>query len=285
MTSHQYAFLTVFLWSTSYIATNVIMNTFTAGPLALLRCIVATVILVTAMRVKRIPFPAKCEFPHFLLTGLLGLSLYTVLFNNGTKLLNPTTSCIIIATVPVIVALLARFILGERLAIAGWVAIGMAFAGVIVINLWDGSMEANEGILRAGAAAVLLALFNIVQRKLSARLLSLQIITMSFLAASLELCWFIPELASQIRYAPTEHTLTAIYMGIFPSGLGYLLWIKAIAIADRTSQVTNYMFLMPFLSLLLELLFLRQLPSIGTIVGGLFILSGLMIFTFAGKAK
>ena len=53
----------------------------------------------------------------------------------------------------------------------------------------------------------------------------------------------------------------------------------ALAATRKTSSVTNYMFLMPFLSLMLEYLFIGTLPDAAVFAGGGVILLSLVLFT------
>ncbi|MFA5468405.1 MAG: hypothetical protein WC224_05030, partial [Sphaerochaetaceae bacterium] len=60
--------------------------------------------------------------------------------------------------------------------------------------------------------------------------------------------------------------------------IGFILWAEALATAKQMSDVTNFMFLTPLLSALLEFLIIGDVPDSGTIVGGATILLGLALF-------
>lgn len=62
-------------------------------------------------------------------------------------------------------------------------------------------------------------------------------------------------------------------LGIFSSAIAYVAWAKAFAKAKQTSQVSNYMFITPFLTSLLGLL-IAEVPDQSTLVGGTIILFG-----------
>ncbi len=67
--------------------------------------------------------------------------------------------------------------------------------------------------------------------------------------------------------APLSQLGVVLFLGVFPSALAYLPWAKALACAARTSTATNYMYLTPFLALLLEYLIIAETPGPGTFVG------------------
>jgi drug/metabolite transporter (DMT)-like permease len=72
---------------------------------------------------------------------------------------------------------------------------------------------------------------------------------------------------------------TAI-MGVFSSAIAYVSWSIAFAKANKASQVSNYMFVTPFLASVLGFLIASEVPNRQTLIGGTIILIGLLIFNF-----
>lgn len=290
-TPHIYAFFTVLLWSSAYVYTKVALEHFSGPVLGFLRCAVASGVLVLVMLLKRAPAPKAADLPKLALSGALGFALYLLAFNKGSESLNPTTSCIIISTAPIISAVIARFYLGEKIGPAGWCAVLVAFGGVLVLMLWDGSLAGSSNPARLDGigwmllAALLISLYNIMQRRLSRRYGALQITACSFLAGALLLAWLFPETLKELRAAPASQLAVALFLGVFPSALAYLLWARALACAPQTGTVTNYMYLTPFLALLLEYVVIADLPGPGTFIGGGIILGSLVLFGKAGRAE
>ena len=60
-----------------------------------------------------------------------------------------------------------------------------------------------------------------------------------------------------------------------------MAWAKAFSLAEKTSQVSNYMFLTPFLAALLDF----RIPDKATCIGGGIILFGVLIFNFGGNFR
>lgn len=283
--SQIFAFLTVLFWSSAYVFTKVALQHYSFSSLAFLRCAIAAVCLGGVVLAKRSPFPGRSALPRFLLAGATGFALYILIFNKGSATLNPTTSCIVISTSPIITAFLAQAAFGEKLRRAGWYAIALAFCGILVMTLWDGSLLLSGGIAWIFAAAVLISVYNLLQRSLSRRYSALTVTTYSFLAATLLLLPFSPEAVAQMRDASTAQLVLAAFLGVCPSAAAYLCWAKALAHAPSTGAVSNYMFLTPFLALLLDYAVTGQLPGTATFVGGAIILSGLWLFVAAERKK
>ena len=273
----------VALWSSAYVFTKVALGYYSVSALALLRCAVASVCLGTVLVLQRKSFPGAAAVPLFFVSGAAGFALYILAFNKGSETLNPTTCCILISTAPIITALLARVWFRETLARLQWAAICMAFCGILVMTLWDGELAVSGGAFWALAAAVLMSVYNIVQRFLTRRFEPLLVTAYSFFAATLLLAPFLPEAVAEIRGAAAPQVWLVVFLGICPSAAAYLLWAKALSLAPSTGSVANYLFLTPFLALLLEYVVTGGLPGGATFVGGAVIMASLVVFLRAGR--
>lgn len=264
--SHCYALCAVLLWSSAYVFTKVALASFTPATLGFLRCAVAALALLclAARRAK----PAARDWPVFLLSGILGFSLYLWLFNTGQAGLTAATSCALISTAPLITAVMAAGLLRERLRPSGWLALALAFAGVLILTLWDGRLSLNDGIFWTLGAAVCISGYNLLQRRYAGRCGTLTLTAWSFVCAALTLSPFAPEAVRRFCLAPWTHCCAVVFLGLFPSALAYLLWAKALALAESTGTVAAYMFLTPLFSFLLGYAVLAEMPGPGTFAAG-----------------
>lgn len=276
--SHCCALCAVVLWSSAYVFTKVALASFTPATLAFLRCAVAALALlcVAARRAK-----SSCrarDWPVFLLSGVLGFSLYLWLFNTGQAGLTAATSCVLISTAPLITAVMAAALLHERLRPSGWLALALAFAGVLILMLWDGTLSLNDGIFWSLGAAACISGYNLLQRRHAGRCGTLTLTAWSFACAALTLSPFAPEAVRRFCLAPWTHCCAVVFLGLFPSALAYLLWAKALSLAKSAGTAAAYMFLTPLFSLLLGYAVLAEVPGPGTFAGGAVILAGLALF-------
>lgn len=276
--SHCCALCAVVLWSSAYVFTKVALASFTPATLAFLRCAVAALALlcVAARRAK-----SSCrarDWPVFLLSGVLGFSLYLWLFNTGQAGLTAATSCVLISTAPLITAVMAAALLHERLRPSGWLALALAFTGVLILMLWDGTLSLNDGIFWSLGAAVCISGYNLLQRRHAGRCGTLTLTAWSFACAALTLSPFAPEAVRRFCLAPWTHCCAVVFLGLFPSALAYLLWAKALSLAKSAGTAAAYMFLTPLFSLLLGYAVLAEVPGPGTFAGGAVILAGLALF-------
>ncbi|HCB2208301.1 TPA: DMT family transporter [Citrobacter farmeri] len=282
--SQFYAFLTVAIWSSAYVYTKVALLTFSATALGLLRCGVATLCLMTLLTFYRQLTVKWRHIPVFMLSGASGFSLYFIAFNTGSLSLNPTTASIIIALCPIISALLALVVFKEKLRTSQWLATLTAFSAVLFISLQEGSLLISQGIIWMLGAAALLALYNVIQRRMNRQISALQMTAYSFLFGTVMLLGYAPDALSELHDAPSGAIALVIYLGLFPGAVAYITWGKALSLAENTGQVTNWMFLTPCLALLLEYVVTDSYPGKATLAGGIIILICLLCFLRKNKS-
>ncbi len=132
-----------------------------------MRYLAASAALIAVLLVKKTAPPAKADWKWFALGGAVGFFLYMLAFNKGCETVTAATASVVIATVPVLTALMARFIHGERLKPYQWAAMAVEFLGVALLTLMDGVFSVNAGLLYLLGASVLLSAFNLLQRRLT----------------------------------------------------------------------------------------------------------------------
>ncbi|MDL2314459.1 DMT family transporter [Desulfovibrio sp. OttesenSCG-928-C14] len=280
--SHYYAFSAVLLWSVTYVFTRICLQAFSYITLGFWRCLIASLVFVVVLKARGLALlPARKDYPIFILSGAVGFALYLIFFNIGLESLNSSTSCIIISTTPILSAILALFMFSEKLPPAAWLALGLAFIGIVALSLWDGPFNLNLGIFWTLGAALTLSLYNIVQRYCSRNYDPVQITAYSFFTGTLLLAFCLPSAITDMLNAPFKYQAIIAFMGIFPSAIAYLFWAKALAMASSTSSVVNHLFLSPFAASALGYLVMDERIQMGTVVGGIIVLLGLALFSLA----
>ena len=258
---HFYAITTIIFWALAFVFTRLALQYFNVYTLSFLRYLATSITLLIIICFIKINKPKKKDLPTFILSGALGFFIYVNLFNKGTALVSAATSSIVIAMVPVFTALLATFFYKEKLKIYQWFAIGIEFIGILVLTLMNGSLSINEGVLWLLIAALSLAAYNVIQRKLTKTYSALESSTYSIFFATIMLCIFLPNSISKAIHAPLIQILYVLILGIFSSSIAYIAWAKAISIAEKTTYVSNYMFVTPFLTTILGFIIIGEIPD------------------------
>ena len=278
------AFITVFFWASSFPLTKIVQEVLSPYSMASVRCLIASILLLILGKFLHIRKPKKEDIMLFALSGACGFGVYLLLFNTGLLTLTSATSSIIIAITPIITAVIASFFYNEKINIIGWICICAAFSGVLVLLLWDGVLSINVGMIWTLCAAFIFCGYNIANRILAKKgYTSVEIVTYSILSAAIMLAILLPRGLRELSIAEAKHIFALIYLAAVPSALSFILWGKALNYAERTSEVTNFMFFTPLLSTIMGFIFLKEMPNMGTFLGGTIIITSIVIFNFRGK--
>lgn len=275
---HFYAIITIIFWAMAFVFTRLALQYFDVYTLSFLRYLSASLTLLIIICFMKINKPKKEDFITYLLSGCIGFFIYVILFTKGTGMVTSATGSIVIAMVPVFTAFLASFFYKEKLKTYQWFAIGIEFIGILVLTLMNGTFSINEGVLWLLVAALCLATYNLLQRKLTKKYSAIEASTYSIFIGTLFLCIFLPSAIEPTIHAPIEHIIYVLILGIFSSALAYIAWAKAISMAEKTTYVSNYMFVTPFLTTILGFVMMGEIPDKATVLGGIIILIGLFIF-------
>lgn len=275
---HIYASITILFWSLPYVLTKLSSPYFTPFSLAFVRFAVASLTLIPFALIAKVKPPRLHDVPWFFASGGMGFFLYMIVFNTGNPLVTAATGSIVITSVPVLTAVLARVFYKERLKTYQWVAVGIEFAGIVMLLLIGDSFSFNIGVLWLTLGSVLLSSYNLLQRRISRTYTPLQTAVYSIFAGTLLLCVFAPSAIGQFRQAPVIVHIYIIVMGVLSSAVAYVTWTIALAKAEKTSYASNYMFITPFLTTICGAVLGHEVPGWSTVLGGIVIFSGVLLF-------
>ncbi len=279
------ALLTVLLWAASFPAIAVALRGFDPAPLATVRFIGASAALLVIARIAGIGLPHRSDVPRIAAIGLVGIAAYNLLLNLGQTTVSAGTTVLLINTNPILTAILARFLLGERLRPAGWLGILIAFAGAALITLSRGgwSFDVERGTVYLLAAALCFALQWVLQKPLLAHYRPLAVATWVIWVGTFLLLPFAPAGFRQLAAAPADAIAATVFLALGPAALAYAVWAYALA-HFAVGRATSLLYLVPPVSLLIAYALLGEVPGVWTLAGGVLTLSGVIIVNTLGRA-
>lgn len=253
------------------------------GQVALLRFGTASIVLALYALATRMRLPKREDLGRIALAGVLGITIYHVALNYGEVTVESGAASLIIAAGPVFTALLSAAFLRERLSFLGWVGIGIAFAGVAVISV-SGSrgLEFSPGALLLLLSAVVTAAYFIVSKPGLKKYSAIEYTAYAIWAGTLPMLVFLPGLMKQMPVAEPSATIAIVYLGIFPAAIAYVLWSYALA-RMSASLLSTFLYLSPVLAMGIAWVWLGELPTWLTLVGGLVAILGVVIVQTKGK--
>ncbi len=277
-----YATITIFSWGIGNVLTRVALRSFSPFAVGFWRYAIAAVLLAALAAAKKIGPPAKADLPWFVLSGFTGFAFYVLAYNMGYVTVTAATGSVISATVPLITAALARLVFKETLGAVRWCAVLLQFSGIVAIALPGGHFSVSEGVLWMLLSALSLSVYNLLQRKMTERYSALQCSIYSIFCGAAMLAVFAPRAVRELSHTRADAVFAVGFLGIFASAVAFLCWTKALSLADKASQVSNFMFITPIISTAIEIALFRELPDAATWLGGAVILLGALLF---GKGR
>jgi len=249
-----------------------------------IRLTVSALVLATlALRERRrgiLPSPSL-RFHEVLLYSLVISAIYNVCFLLGMAKTTPGNTALIIATVPMWTALIARIFLGEQLAWLGWGGLLTALCGTVIVALQKGDAAVGTehliGNMTILGAALLWAGGTVYSRKLLPRISSMQLsASAAVLALPVHLLLSIGHWEGTGPALQTPSLwLMILYSGTLSSGLALPLWNFGVrhAGAAHAAVIQN---LIPLIAIVAAWASRGDPVTIPQIWGGILILGGLI---------
>jgi drug/metabolite transporter (DMT)-like permease len=256
--------LAVCFWAGAFIAGKIGLRTASPLTLTYARFLVAVVCLFLYARFRGISLRiAGRAWWDMLLLGLVGMTGYHLLFFQALRHTTAIKAAMIGATNPLMSAWLAALFLGERLGGRRILLILTALVGVLLtISNWHPALLVRQGpsagdVLMA-AAVLCWAVYAILVRRLVRRFDPIVTTFYSFLCCVLILTPFQGlEIVRHGLAVDREGWLAILYMGVFPTFIGYLVQQQAIKHLG-VSRAALFINLVPVLVMVLAVVVLGE---------------------------
>jgi drug/metabolite transporter (DMT)-like permease len=280
--AYLYAALVVLIWSTvasvfkiSLRYLSYLQLLFYASFISLL---ILFIILIFQNKLSLLKKYSKKDYLHSALLGFLNPFLYYIVLFKAYSLLPAQQAISLNYTWAIQIVLLSIPLLKQRVSFKSVLAIIISYIGILIISTRGDILVLRVtnlyGVLLALGSAVIWALFwiyNIKDKRDEVVKLFL-----NFLFGFIFI--FIAIVFSKRLIIPKIPGVTgAVYIGLFEMGITFVLWLKALKLSKTTAQVSNLIYLTPFLSLLIINITVGEKILISTIIGLILIVMGIIM--------
>jgi drug/metabolite transporter (DMT)-like permease len=269
---------TLLLWSSAFVAIRSATPHFSTPGMTLARLLIAAITLAALAPLVGLRRPARTDVRRLVACGLTGMVGYQFLLNAGERTIDASTANILVNTSPVLATVLAWILLAQRPHANNWIGLGLGLTGATAIAVTHRATPAAslDAVLILGAAAAQ-ALFFVLQRPLLDRYTGFEVTTYATWIGALVALPAAGELAGDLTSSAQPAALASIvFLGVGPSAVGFLTW----AYAQRRVSVaaaTSTLYLAPPITAVLGWIMLAETPGPATVLGGLLVISGVVI--------
>lgn len=277
----------VAFWGASFVSMRVVVSELSPSVGVWTRILLGMpVLLFAAIHRGDFRLPAKKDLPALILVGFLGILLQQSIQFEGMKTAGAANAAWMIAGTPALVALMGHFFLKERMSFSGIAGMGISALGVLlVLGLGTrGNNLFSPSASRLGDALMILsalnwALFQILSRGLMLRLRpAFAIFWLNAIAlcmASVPILWNPASLGQLLSLSPRAWG-ALLFLGIFCSGLCYMLWYDGLSVLSA-ARVSAFQFFQPLVGAVAAYIMIGERFTWYLAVGGAMILLGVQM--------
>jgi drug/metabolite transporter (DMT)-like permease len=270
--------ISLVVWSSAFVGIRAAGDDFSPGALAFGRLAVAAIVLGSIVVARREPLPHLRDLPPVALCGLLWLGAYSVLLNAAERRVDAGTAAMLVNVGPILIALLAGWLLAEGFPAALFAGCAIAFAGVAVIatSTSGGGGSGSLGVLFCLLAALGYAGGVVTQKVALRRVSALQTVFLASVTAALACSWAAPGLVREAGDAQGSNVAWVVYLGVFPTAIGFVTWAYALARTDA-GRLAATTYLVPAIAILIGWALLGETPPSFAFLGGAVCLVGVVV--------
>jgi drug/metabolite transporter (DMT)-like permease len=274
--------LVCLIWGLNFSVTKYAIEQIPPLPFTAIRFAAASVLLWVILRLAEGPRPLPPGgLKKLVVLGVVGNTLYQLVFTIGLARTTATNSALILSTVPTVVALFAGALGLERITPKMWLGIALGTCGVVIVIATRGvgfDVKTLPGDLLTVLAVLCWAGYTVNLRRVPGGISPLRVTTITTIAGTpglllagapgvLRLSW------SSIR---TEAWLSLVYAAVFSLVVAYLLWNRSVKAVGGT-RTAIYMCITPLFAVIGAWILLGERPHLLQGLGAILIVAGVLL--------
>lgn len=275
----------VTFWGISFIATKIALDELAPLSIIFLRLILASILLsiLAVYSNKKLDLSWKNHGSIFILALIAAFHLWIQV--TGMQYTTAANTGWIIGTAPIFMAIVGYIAFKESLSPMRIFGILLAFFGLLLlISKGDFSsidLLSNKGDFLILASAFTWSIYSAVNKKISLTYSPLLTVLFLFLMMAVIISPF--SISSQsiqsVIALSTKSWIAILFLGVFCSGVAYVLWAQALKEMDSV-RVGAFLYFEPFVTVFAAWLILSEEITFLMIVSGVVITLGVLLVNF-----
>lgn len=271
----SFIIIAVILMASCFVGIRAALIDYSPIEIGVLRFAVSSIALLLITVPRKINLPNKKDYLHFALLGLV-LFISLIAVNYGTRTITAGETTLILSTSQLLQVLLAYLFLNETISSRFLSGLFCCFLGVAIIAFQNSfGLSFNLGVVFVLVAAITNAIYFVLQKPLLKKYRPLEVISYSNWIATLMLLPFGNGVINAVSMAKASSTIAVTYIGI-AAVIANIFWSKTLAKIDA-SKAAVFLYTIPVITIIIGFLWLRELPSLISCLGGAIILGGVIL--------
>ncbi len=286
------ALVAILFWSTMSSAFKISLRFISFDLLIFWSAIIGLLALTLILAFnKEISFKQQFTKRNILRSAVMGFFnpfLYYLVLLKAYSLLEAQVAGILNYTWPIVLVLLSVPFLKQKIPFYSFFALFISFVGIIIIGT-DGNpyaMQITEpfGIFLALLSAFFWAIYWILNLKDEKRK-SEEKIFLNLLFGLVYIAVYLLVKGVEIEMPNWQTIVGAIYIGMFELSISFVIWLNALKLSSNTAKVSNLVYLSPFVALFWIRLTVGEEIHFSTVIGLIFIVSGILVQQLLSERK
>lgn len=283
-TTDLFMLLITLIWAINFSFVKIALDEF--SPLAFngIRLAFASIILVFVLFISKqgVGVPRK-DIGKVVVLGIIGNTVYQLLFIHGINLTSASNTSIIMAMTPASVAFLSALFKHEKIHWAAWSGIALSFVGFyLVITKQPGtfvfSWENLKGDMMIFCGNIVWAVYTVFSKPLLGRITPLKWSSLTLAAGTvLYLPFCIPAFSRQdFGQISMKAWAMLAFSGVFALAVSYVVWYSSVKRIGNSKTVI-YGNIVPIFTVIFATIFIAERIGFWQAVGALIILVGVYL--------
>lgn len=265
----------ILFFASTFVGIRAALADYNPIDVAVLRFIVSSVTLLVIAIPARIKVPANRDWLHFVQLGFV-LFISMISLNHGMRTITAGETTLIVSTSQLFQVFFAWLFLHETISGRFLIGLFVSFSGVAIIAFQNSiGFSLNLGVLLALCSAIAAAIYFVSQKPLLKKYSALEVNSYTIWIATLIMLPFGRNVFDVVPVAAIHSTIAIIYIGI-AALIANVCWSKALSRIDASRSAT-FLYAIPVMTIIIGFVWLRELPSLVSCLGGAIILGGVII--------
>lgn len=280
---HAYCIITILFFSTIEVVGKLIGKGISPYAITAWRFLIGGFIMlpfaIREMRVNRVQIGAK-GYLGFAIAGILNVCISMLCLQFSIFYGKANLAALIVSSNPLFVTIFAATLIKERISRLQIIGIGIGLSGLLLILLGENEAIMNSSNLAMAVvfgliASTTFAFSTVYSKKLIMQFGNLVTLCFAFFFGSATLFGYSVLTHQPLIFTPNlRNIVLLLYLGIFVSGIAYIMYFKAIKIIGA-AKASIYFFLKPAIACTLAWLIQGETLKAGQIVGIILIMMSL----------